>query len=104
MFRLAISLSEATNRIIQSLPYCVHVCSGKSFCIKLIIAFRSSVTEGTEKMHLINFKELTGQELGALVDLGIEVKANPKKYLKTLRGQIGSIDFPEDVHSNKSFI
>jgi len=35
-------------------------------------------------MHLINFKELTSQQLNALIDLGIEVKHNPKKYLKAL--------------------
>lgn len=35
-------------------------------------------------MHLINFKELTGQQLNALVDLGIEVKHNPEKYCKAL--------------------
>ena len=32
------------------------------------------------KMHLINFKDLTSQDLKSLVDLGIEVKHNPKKY------------------------
>jgi ornithine carbamoyltransferase len=53
----------------------------------------SSVTEGTEKMHLINFKELNGQELGALVDLGIEVKGNPKKYLKTFEGKSTALIF-----------
>jgi ornithine carbamoyltransferase len=35
-------------------------------------------------MHLINFKELSGQQLEALVDKGIEVKRNPKKVSKTL--------------------
>jgi len=35
-------------------------------------------------MHLINFKELTAQQLNALIDLGIEVKHNPEKYLKAL--------------------
>jgi ornithine carbamoyltransferase len=35
-------------------------------------------------MHLINFKELTGQQLNAFVDLGIEVKHSPEKYRKTL--------------------
>ncbi len=49
--------------------------------------------EGTEKMHLINFKELSGQELGALVDLGIEVKSNPKKYLKTFEGKSAALIF-----------
>lgn len=53
----------------------------------------SSLTEGIEKMHLINFKELTSQELGALVDLGIEVKGNPKKYLKTFEGKSSALIF-----------
>lgn len=53
----------------------------------------SASIEGTEKMHLINFKELTGQELGALVDLGIEVKGNPKKYLKTFEGKSAALIF-----------
>jgi ornithine carbamoyltransferase len=49
--------------------------------------------EGTEKMHLINFKELTGQELAELVDLGIEVKSSPKKYLKVLEGKSAALIF-----------
>ena len=44
-------------------------------------------------MHLINFKELTGKDLGALVDLGIEVKNNPKKYLKTFEGKSAALIF-----------
>src|SRR5665647_2993253 len=44
-------------------------------------------------MHLINFKELTGKELAALVDLGIEVKSNPKKYLKTFEGKSAALIF-----------
>jgi ornithine carbamoyltransferase len=44
-------------------------------------------------MHLINFKELSGQELGALVDLGIEVKGNPKKYAKTYEGKSAALIF-----------
>ncbi len=38
-------------------------------------------------MHLINFKELTAQELNALVDVGIEVKHNSKKYSKAFDGK-----------------
>ena len=38
-------------------------------------------------MHLINFKELSSQKLNAMVDLGIEVKHNPKKYSKTFEGK-----------------
>jgi ornithine carbamoyltransferase len=40
--------------------------------------------KGKKKMHLVNFKDLSGQQLEALVDLGIEVKQNPKKYSKSL--------------------
>jgi len=38
-------------------------------------------------MHLINFKELSGQQLGALVDLGVEVKHNPERYAEALPGK-----------------
>ncbi len=44
-------------------------------------------------MHLINFKELSGKDLEALVDLGIEVKTNPKKYLKTYEGKSAALIF-----------
>jgi len=44
-------------------------------------------------MHLINFKELTSQEVAALVDLGIETKANFKKYLKTFEGKSAALIF-----------
>ena len=44
-------------------------------------------------MHLINFKELTSQELTDLVDLGLKVKANPKEYLKTLEGKSAALIF-----------
>jgi ornithine carbamoyltransferase len=40
--------------------------------------------EGAAKVHLINFKKLSGQQLNALVDKGVEVKHNPEKYLKAL--------------------
>ncbi len=35
-------------------------------------------------MHLMNFKELSGQELNQLVDTALDVKQNPKKYSKAL--------------------
>ena len=38
-------------------------------------------------MHLINFKELSGQQLNVLIDLGIEVKHNPEKYAKAFAGK-----------------
>jgi len=53
----------------------------------------SSVIEGTLKMHLLNFKELSGKDLEGLVDLGIEVKSNPKKYLKTFEGKSAALIF-----------
>lgn len=45
------------------------------------------------KMHLINFKELSSQELNALVDLGIEVKHKPAKYSKALWGKSAALIF-----------
>jgi len=44
-------------------------------------------------VHLINFKELSGPKLNALVDLGIEVKHNPKKYAKALAGKSSALIF-----------
>jgi ornithine carbamoyltransferase len=44
-------------------------------------------------MHLINFKELSSQELNALIDLGIEVKHNPKKYSKSFEGKSSALIF-----------
>jgi len=44
-------------------------------------------------MHLINFKELSDQNLTALVDLGIEVKHNPKKYCKAFEGKSSALIF-----------
>ena len=44
-------------------------------------------------MHLLNFKDLSGQQLEALVDLGIEAKHNPKKYAKALEGKSAALVF-----------
>ena len=44
-------------------------------------------------MHLINFKELSSQELNALVDLGNEVKHEPAKYSKALWGKSAALIF-----------
>ncbi|MEM3596810.1 MAG: ornithine carbamoyltransferase [Candidatus Bathyarchaeia archaeon] len=38
-------------------------------------------------MHLINFKELSGQQLMKIIDMGIEVKRNPEKYKEALAGK-----------------
>jgi ornithine carbamoyltransferase len=40
-----------------------------------------------EKMHLINFKDLSGQQLLEIIDKAIEVKQNPEKYRKALEGK-----------------
>jgi len=39
------------------------------------------------KMHLINFKELSGQQIMEIVDKGIEIKHNPEKYQDSLKGK-----------------
>ncbi len=44
-------------------------------------------------MHMINFKELSSQDLNALVDLGIETKHNPKKFRKAFDGKSSALIF-----------
>ncbi|MCW4001061.1 MAG: ornithine carbamoyltransferase [Candidatus Bathyarchaeota archaeon] len=44
-------------------------------------------------MHLLNFKQLQGKDLLDLVDLGIQTKQNPKKYLKTFEGKSAALIF-----------
>ena len=44
-------------------------------------------------MHLISFKELSNQELNAMVDLAIEVKHNSKKFSKTFEGKSAALIF-----------
>jgi ornithine carbamoyltransferase len=38
-------------------------------------------------MHLINFKELSGQQLTEMVDKGVEIKRDPQKFRKALDGK-----------------
>ncbi|MEM2914073.1 MAG: ornithine carbamoyltransferase [Candidatus Bathyarchaeia archaeon] len=38
-------------------------------------------------MHLINFKELSEQQLVAMIDKGIDIKRNPEKYRDALNGK-----------------
>ncbi|MEM3581300.1 MAG: ornithine carbamoyltransferase [Candidatus Bathyarchaeia archaeon] len=40
-----------------------------------------------DEMHLINFKNLSGQQLLEIIDKAIEVKQNPEKYRKALDGK-----------------
>jgi len=44
-------------------------------------------------MHLINFKELSSQDLNSMVDLGIEIKHNPQKYAKAFAGKSAALIF-----------
>jgi ornithine carbamoyltransferase len=44
-------------------------------------------------MHLINFKDLSSQELNALIDLGNEVKNKPAKYSEALWGKSAALIF-----------
>ncbi|MGD0450085.1 MAG: ornithine carbamoyltransferase [Candidatus Bathyarchaeia archaeon] len=44
-------------------------------------------------MHLINFKGLSSQELNKMVDLGVEVKHDPKKYSKAFEGKSSALIF-----------
>jgi len=39
------------------------------------------------RMHLINFKDLSSQQIMEIIDKGIEVKHNPKKYRTALDGK-----------------
>jgi ornithine carbamoyltransferase len=40
-----------------------------------------------EDMHLIDFKELSGQQLTEMVDKGVEIKRDPGKFRKALDGK-----------------
>jgi ornithine carbamoyltransferase len=44
-------------------------------------------------MHLINFKDLSGQQLTEMIDKGIEIKHNPQRYQKTLEGKSAALIF-----------
>jgi ornithine carbamoyltransferase len=85
MFWPAISLSEATIRIIAEFP----PLEGASFREKgfhkaYLLSSVQPFLEEKRKMDLINFKDLSKPQLSALIDLGIEVKHNPSKYMEKL--------------------
>ena len=44
-------------------------------------------------MHLINFKRLSSQDLNALVDIGVEVKHNSKKFADAFEGKSAALIF-----------
>ncbi|HJW98499.1 MAG TPA: ornithine carbamoyltransferase [Candidatus Bathyarchaeia archaeon] len=38
-------------------------------------------------MHLLNFKDLTGEQLTSIIDSGIDTKRNPERYSEALKGK-----------------
>jgi len=44
-------------------------------------------------MHLISFKDLTGQQLTEMIDKGIEIKHNPRKYQNALESKSAALIF-----------
>jgi ornithine carbamoyltransferase len=44
-------------------------------------------------MHLINFKELSSQQLTEIIDKGIDIKHNPEKYRTALEGKSTALIF-----------
>jgi len=44
-------------------------------------------------MHLLNFKELNGQQLTEIIEKGIEIKHNPEKYRTSLQGKSAALIF-----------
>jgi len=44
-------------------------------------------------MHLINFKGLSGEQLTEMIDKGIEIKRNPKKFQNALKGKSAALIF-----------
>jgi len=44
-------------------------------------------------MHLLNFKNLTGQDLTEIIDKGIEIKHNPERYRTVLEGKSAALIF-----------
>jgi ornithine carbamoyltransferase len=49
--------------------------------------------EKVKGMHLLNFKELNGQQLTEMIEKGIEIKHNPKKYENSLHGKSTALIF-----------
>jgi len=44
-------------------------------------------------MHMINFKDLSGQQLTEMIDKGVEIKQNPEKYRNALGGKSAALVF-----------
>jgi ornithine carbamoyltransferase len=49
--------------------------------------------QGRKNMHLLNFKELSDQDLTEIIDKGIEIKQNPGKYQTALEGKSTALVF-----------
>ena len=64
----------------------------KRVSIKLIMLAQSAYLKAID-MHLINFKELSSQDLNSMVDLGVEVKHNPQKYAKAFADKSAALIF-----------
>jgi len=60
--------------------------------VKALIFARFELRNG-ENVHLINFEDLTGDELIELVDTGIEVKHDAARYRKMLDGKSSALIF-----------
>lgn len=45
------------------------------------------------RMHLLNFKELSNQELVQIVDTALAIKSDPQKYAKALEGKTAALIF-----------
>jgi ornithine carbamoyltransferase len=54
-------------------------------CSKLLNALKQD--KGFGNMHLLNFKGLSGQQLVRMIDKGIDIKHNAKKYGEALKGK-----------------
>ena len=81
MFKPATSLFEATSRItglhlLAKMGFSREKGFHKAYLLSGVQRFSVEKSE----MHLENFKQLTGEEVNAFVDLGIEVKCDPEKY------------------------
>lgn len=51
------------------------------------------IIEESGRMHLLNFKELSGQDITQLVDTALAVKSCPQKYAKSLEGKTATLVF-----------
>jgi ornithine carbamoyltransferase len=60
---------------------------------KIYYCGQEVVSEKGGYMNLINFKDLSGQELTDIIDLGIDIKSNPERYRTKLEGRSAALIF-----------